>query len=65
MRLRTLTAILIGALLGLTAAVSTAADTRYYDDHGRYQGRVDSSGRHYDEHGRYQGRQDANGRYYD
>ena len=56
MRLRTLTAILISALLGLTASVSTAADTRYYDSHGRYQGRQDANGRYYDSHGRYQGR---------
>ena len=40
-------------------------DGRYYDDSGRYQGRVDSSGRHYDSSGRYLGREDANGRFYD
>ena len=32
------------------------AAERYYDDSGRYMGRMDDSGRMYDKSGRYQGR---------
>lgn len=45
--------------------LSVASGERFYDDHGRYQGKRDANGRYYDDHGRYQGRQDSNGRFYD
>lgn len=41
-----------------------AAD-RYYDESGRYMGRMDDSGRMYDINGRYQGRISQDGRFYD
>lgn len=66
-RISALAAALLSALfLGLSAwGPVQAADTRYYDSQGRYQGRVDDNGRRYDAQGRYQGRVDKNGRYYD
>lgn len=42
----------------------THHDGRYYDDAGRYEGRIDN-GRIYDSTGRYSGRIDHNGRRYD
>ena len=38
---------------------------RYYDESGRYMGRMDDSGRMYDKSGRYQGRVSEDGRFYD
>lgn len=62
----------IAALLSLICFPATAHDVlrhhddgRYYDNSGRYQGRVDANGRHYDSSGRYLGREDDNGRFYD
>lgn len=66
MRLRSLIVAVLSAFLGLMAAANAfAADKRFYDSQGRYQGRQDASGRYYDSQGRYQGKVDANGRYYD
>ena len=41
------------------------AAERYYDESGRYMGRMDDSGRMYDKSGRYQGRVSEDGRFYD
>ena len=66
MRARIWMTAFLAALVGLGAvSASYAADTRYYDSQGRYQGRMDENGRYYDSQGRYQGRQDASGRWYD
>lgn len=66
MRLRSLIVAVLSAFLGLMAVANAfAADKRFYDSQGRYQGRQDASGRYYDSQGRYQGKVDANGRYYD
>ena len=66
MRARIWMTAFLAALFGLGAvSASYAADTRYYDSQGRYQGREESNGRRYDAQGRYQGRQDDKGRYYD
>ncbi len=40
------------------------AAERYYDESGRYMGRMDDSGRMYDKSGRYQGRMTEDGRGY-
>lgn len=37
---------------------------RYYDESGRYMGRMDDSGRYYDNCGRYQGRMTEDSRGY-
>ena len=66
MRLRALIALVLSVFLGFMAAVNAyAADKRFYDEQGRYQGKVDDSGRFYDRQGRYQGKVDDNGRFYD
>lgn len=39
------------------------AAERYYDESGRYMGRMDDSGRMYDKSGRYQGRVSEDGRF--
>lgn len=41
------------------------AAERYYDDSGRYQGRMTEDGRGYNKQGQYQGRISENGRMYD
>ena len=66
MRLRALIALVLSVFLGFMAAVNAyAADKRFYDEQGRYQGKVDDSGRFYDRQGRYQGKVEDNGRFYD
>ncbi len=66
MRLRALIALVLSVFLGFMAAVNAyAADKRFYDEQGRYQGKQDANGRYYDRQGRYQGKRDANGRFYD
>lgn len=48
MRLRSLIVAVLSAFLGLMAAANAfAADKRFYDSQGRYQGRQDASGRYY------------------
>lgn len=54
------------SLMSLFIIMGTSLSAeRFYDSHGKYQGRMDDSGRIYDSNGRYQGKVDQNGKAYD
>ena len=57
MRLRALIALVLSVFLGFMAAANAyAADKRFYDEQGRYQGKMEDNGQIYDRHGRKQGK---------
>jgi len=45
--------ILVGCIHDLPAIQGPQTTHKMYDQHGFYEGRIDSNGRMYDEHGKY------------
>ena len=57
--------ILVGCIHDLPAIQGSQTTHKMYDQHGRYEGRIDSNGRIFGEHGHYEGRIDDRGRIFD
>ena len=57
--------LLAGCILDLPAIQGPKTTHRIFDEHGQYEGRIDSRGRIFGEHGRYEGRIDDRGRIFD
>ncbi len=48
--------VLAGCIHDLPAIQGPQTTHRIFDEHGRYEGRIDDRGRIFDEHGKYKGR---------
>jgi hypothetical protein len=51
--MRTILILMVLLLAGCIPATSPRTSYRVFNKHGRYEGRIDSSGRIFDEHGKY------------
>lgn len=57
--------ILTGCIQGFSAIQGPQTTHRIFNEHGGYDGRIDSKGRIFNEHGRYKGKIDDIGRVFD